>query len=67
MNKLLKSIYQFLFIKHDIGFFRFCMAMLIPAALSQEFCRFWMIILVFMQTLVLWARTKQWNITEAQS
>lgn len=60
-DRLFRKIFRFLFIDHAIGFYRLCMALLIPAVISESFCRVWMCILVFLQTLVLWARFKGWN------
>ena len=57
----MKKIYTFLFLTHDIGFMRFCYIMLIPCALSNEFCRWWMLFMVFIQVLWLHAHSKGWN------
>lgn len=61
MTDLLKKIYRFLFQKHDIGFMRFCYAMLIPCALSPEFCRWWMLFASFVLVLATQANVKGWN------
>ena len=61
VDKMLGKIYRFLFIDRVTAFYRVCLLLLIPAALSQEFCRAWMIVLLFLQTLVLLARFKGWN------
>ena len=60
-NRLLRKIFRFLFIDHATGFFRLCMVLLIPTVISHAFCRAWMVVLVFLQTLVLWARLKGWD------
>lgn len=57
----MKKLYTFLFLKHDIGFMRFCYAMLIPCALSKEFCHWWMLFMVFILVLVMQANHKGWN------
>jgi hypothetical protein len=57
----MKKIYSFLFQKHDIGFMRFCYAMLFPCALSSEFCRCWMVFMSFVLALVVQGNVKGWN------
>ena len=61
LDKLFTKIYRFLFIENAIGFCRLCFLLTIPAAIFETFCRIWLIVLVFLQTLVLWARFKGWN------
>ena len=61
MNHWLRGIYRFLFVDHTVGFFRLCLLLLIPAALSESFLRVWLWILVLLQTLILWAKSKGWN------
>ena len=61
MNKVLKKIYVFLFREHDVGFIRFCYAMLIPCALSDTICRAWMLFMSFILALATHTRTKCWN------
>lgn len=61
MKKLLHKIYKFLFIEHDVGFIRFAMIMLIPCALSIQVCRWWMMCMVFIQWLILYAHHEGWN------
>lgn len=58
---MLRKIYAFLFQKHDIGFMLFCYAMLIPCAMSDVFCRLWMLFMSFVLTLAVHAKTKSWN------
>lgn len=58
----LKPIYKFLFMDHEIGFFRFCMIMLIPCALSINICRWFMVFLVFCQTLAITGTRKRWDV-----
>ena len=62
INKILRKIYTFLFKEHDIGFMRICYAMLIPCALSKEFCSWWMLFLAFIMTIAIHARTKRWEL-----
>lgn len=57
----MKKIYSFLFQKHDIGFMRFCYAMLFSCALSSEFCRCWMVFMSFVLALVVQGNVKGWN------
>lgn len=57
----MKKLYTFLFLKHDIGFFRFCMVMLIPCAFWTTICAVWMLIMAGVQTLVLYAHHKGWD------
>ena len=61
MREILRKIYTFLFLEHDIGFCRFCYAMLIPCAFSDTFCRWWMLFMSFVLALVVHANTKGWN------
>ena len=61
MSKALKKIYTFLFKEHDVGFMRFCYAMLIPCALWDTFCHWWMVFMTFVLMLVIQANTKGWN------
>lgn len=56
-----KPIYKFLFVDHDIAFFRVCMAALVPCAISVNFCRLWMVFLCFMLTLCTRAKYKHWG------
>lgn len=58
---MLRKIYTFLFQKHDIGFVRFCYAMLLPCALSDVFCHWWMLFMTFVLMLVIQANTNGWN------
>lgn len=58
---MMRRIYSYLFLKHDIGFMRFCYIMLIPCAISQVFCRFWMLFMSFVLVLVVHANSKGWN------
>lgn len=60
MSKL-KKIYTFLFVEHDVGFCRFCYVMLIPCALWDAFCHWWMVFMAFVLALVYQADTKGWN------
>lgn len=60
MSEALKKCYRFLFQKHSIGFMRFCYAMLIPCAFCEEFCRWWMLFMCFVQALSIHAKTKEW-------
>ena len=60
-NKLLRKIYRFLFIDHSIVFCCLCIVMLIPTVLSHEFCRVWMVALVFLEMLALFGLIKGWN------
>lgn len=57
----MKKLYTFLFLKHDVGFYRFCVAMLIPCAVWFEVCRVWMLVMAFVQMLVVLAHEKGWN------
>lgn len=59
--KPLRKIYTFLFQKHDIGFIRFCYAMLIPCVLSETFCRWWMMFMSLVLALSVHANSKGWN------
>lgn len=61
MQDILKKIYTFLFREHDIGFIRFCYAMLIPCALWPAFCRWWMYFMTFVLILVIHAKAKGWD------
>ena len=56
----MKKVYSFFFLKHDIGFMRFCYAMLIPCAVSQTVCRWWMLFIAFIQVLWLHGHSKSW-------
>lgn len=60
-----KPIYKFLFVDHDIGFFRVAMLALIFCALSDVFCRIWMIWLCFVLILCIRARVNHWSFEEA--
>lgn len=64
MDKIAKKIYRFIFIKHDIGFFRFSMLMLVPCAIFPRFCLWWMVFYVFLLELCARARAKGWNKAE---
>ncbi len=57
----LKPVYKFLFHKHDIGFYRLAMAMLIPYCLSKTVCILWAIFMTFVLALVSYANNKGWN------
>lgn len=59
--KILKLFYEFLFLKHDIGFMRFCYAMLVPCAIWNSFCAIWMLFMTFILTLVTTAKINDWN------
>lgn len=61
MNEVLKKIYRFLFWKHGRGFMLFCYAMLVPCALCQEFCKWWMVFMSFVLVLATQANIKGWN------
>lgn len=58
MKKALKRIYKFLLIDHEIGFMRFCYAMLIPCAIWEDFCRWWMWFMCFILVLSTFERRK---------
>lgn len=58
----LKKLYIFLFLEHGVGFCRFCYAMLIPCAISDVFCHYWMVFMTFVLVLVIQAKLKGWNI-----
>lgn len=59
--KILKPVYEFLFREHDIGFMRFCYAMLIPCAIWNQFCTVWMLFMAFILTLVTQAKNRGWD------
>lgn len=61
MTELLKKLYRLLFWKCDRGFMLLCYAMLIPCALNQEFCRWWMLFMSAVLVLVIQANAKGWN------
>ena len=61
MINRLRPFYNFLFIKHDTGFFRFWMFMLLPCALSVKVCHVCMWALDFILILVIYAREHEWN------
>lgn len=58
---MIKKIYRFLFIDHDVATCRICYAMLLPCALSARFCRVWMCVMAFAVTVVMQGRAKGWN------
>lgn len=61
MAEILRKIYTFLFLKHDIGFCRFSYAMLIPCAFSETIRDIWMWLMIFTMALVVQANAKGWN------
>lgn len=59
--KILKTIYNFLFKKHDIATIRILYLALIPCAIWKQFCTVWMIFLNFVLILVIQANTRGWS------
>lgn len=57
----MKKLYTFLFQEHDIEFFRFYLAMLIPCALWKVICGIWVLVMVGVQTLIMVTHQKGWN------
>ena len=61
MSEILKKLYIFLFLRHEVGFFRFCYVMLVPCAISDTFCHWWMLFMTFVLMLLIQAGEKGWK------
>lgn len=61
MKNILKVIYKFLFQKHSCGFFRFCMAMLLPCAFSAVILYIWLYVLALLEVLIIYAQHQGWT------
>lgn len=59
--KILKAIYNFLFIKHPIASIRIFYLTLIPCAIWKQFCYVWMWAMDFVLILIIQAKTKGWD------
>lgn len=59
--KILKRLYNFIFVKHVVGFMRFCYFMLIPCVFSKALTSIWLVFLAFLLTTQALAITKGWN------
>lgn len=59
--KILKTLCNFLLVKHDMGFVRFCYIMTLPCMVWRTFCGWWLMFMSFAVAFAAMGKAKGWN------